>query len=480
MMHPRMVVQDVCAGTLHLRSKGATYLPKEPAEKDEHYAYRLARAILFNAVERTLHGLVGMVFRNDPKLGEDVPVAIRGTEATDGQAAVEGHWENIDLAGTHGSVFCKEVFTNAMRDGHAAILVDMPPALQEGATLDDEIRAQRRPYWVSYTADQIINWRTKVVNGKTVLDLVIFKECSQEADGAYGEKMVTRYRVLRPGMWEIYRDSDDGKEIVFESGGPISLPEIPVAVVYSRKCGTLTSMPPLRDLATTNVSHYQKYSDFSIYMHLASRPLLWFRGRDTSQAVKVSGPYMYFDVTGDNGLVAFAETSGAALGAASQDIKDLEERMAILGLSLLVRRTGAQITATEERNDQIEESSDLATAARSLQDAMELALKFHAQYLNPTAETGGSVELGAALDEMQLTPEEMAVWSNAVAVDQYSRETMWDVFEQGGKNPPNFDPKRETERLKKQKKEKMELSEAMMRDFDRGGAPEDEDDDATD
>jgi len=77
---------DTVAGTLRLRECGPEYLPPEPAEKDEHYKYRRLRSIFFNAVDRTLNGLVGMVFRNDPKLADNVPEIIRGREATDDQA----------------------------------------------------------------------------------------------------------------------------------------------------------------------------------------------------------------------------------------------------------------------------------------------------------------------------------------------------------------------------------------------------------
>jgi hypothetical protein len=458
------IVRDVVAGTRNLREKGPIYLPTEPAEKTDHYEYRRTRAILFNATDLTLNGMVGMVFRNDPKLLENVPEVIRGREAAEGQSAVEGHWNNIDNVGTPGAVFAKELFADAMRDGHAAILVDMPPKLQEGATRADELNAGRRPYWISYSADQIINWRVKVVSGQTMLDLVVFKECTQEPDGEYGEKMVVRYRVLRPGSWALYRESDDqSKEIVFESGGPMSLAEIPVAVAYSRKRGILTSCPPLLDLAMTNVAHYQKYNDFSIYLHVASRPILWFRNRDASKKIEAISAYTAIDV-GADGHVDFAETTGAALGAASQDIKDLEERMSVMGLSLLVKRTGGPITATEEKNDQLEESSDLATAARSLQGALELALKFHAQYLDKNATTGGDVELGAALDELTMTPQEMTAWSNAVAANQYSVETMWDVFGAAGLNPPDFDKDREKERIAKEQQARRKFE--SVRDDD--------------
>jgi Domain of unknown function (DUF4055) len=470
------IMADTCAGTPALREKRDAYLPPEPAEQTDPYNYRLRRAIFFNAVDLTLAGLVGMVFRNDPKLSDNVPEQIRGREAEGEAAAVEGEWENIDNAGTHGTVFCKEVFTNAVRDGHAAILVDMPPALQPGATLADEKATNRRPYWVSYKADQIINWRTAVINGKSTLVLIVFKECVREPDGEYGQKEVIRYRVLRPGMWELYREEKSPNtgqmQIVFEDGGPISLSEIPVAFVYSRKCGIAMSQPPLIDLAYTNIAHYQKNSDYSIYLHIASRPVFCTKGSE-DPPIKPLGPYTRIHVSAD-GDVWFAETTGAALGAAREDLLDLKEQMSIMGLSLLVKRTGGPITATEEKGDQIEESSDLATWARSLKDAIELALRFHVQYRTPTATTGGNVEVGATLDAQELTPEEMTAWSSAVAQGQYSVETMWDVFAAGGKLPDDFDPKIEKKRLEEeaQKKQDAEIAmqDAMARNFDRGGA----------
>lgn len=480
MMHSWQIMQDTTGGTPKLREKGIAYLPKEPAEKEDPYFYRLRRAVFFNAVDLTLAGLVGMVFRNDPKLAENVPELIRGKEAEgeDG-AAVEGQWENVDNAGTHGAVFTKELFTDAMRDGHAAILVDMPPALEEGSTFADEQAAGRRPYWVSYCADQIINWRTKVVNGQTMLDLIVFKECSKEPDGDYGEKDVTRYRVLTPGQWALFietKGENGQKQIVPDPdnpGGPTSLTEIPVAIVYSRKKGILESQPPLIDLAYTNIAHYQKYSDFSIYMHIASRPILCRRGADPNKPVTTIGPFTVFDVATE-GDVWYAETTGAALAGAAQDIKDLEERMSIMGLSLLVKRTGGPITATEEKGDQIEESSDLATAARSLKDGVELALKYHAQYLNPKADTGGNIDLGAALDVQELTPEEMTVWTNMVAAGQCDLETMWGVFEAGGKTPADFDINSLKKAVMAEKKERMTMEGEMMAKFERG--PDDEDD----
>lgn len=428
------IVDAVSGGTLELRDGGAKWLPLEPAEDQRDFAIRLRRAIFFNAFERTLHGLVGLVFRKDPQLSEDNPEEIQAL------------WENIDNAGTHGAVFSKELFTSAAKYGHSLVYVDMPPPLPAGSTLADERAANRRPYWVMYEADQIVNWRTEVVNGQQVLSLLVLEEESYEADGEYGQEEVERYRVLRPGSWQLFREIENAagqKEYILEAEGTSSLPYIPVAVCYSRKTGTLTSRPPLLDLALINLAHYQKYSDLSTYLHIASRPILWFRGRDVNRKVEAIGPYTFFDVDSQNGVVDFAETTGAALGAAKADIDHLEKQMSVLGLSLLAGNKPTAQTATENLLDTVKEESDLATAARSLQDCLELAISYTADYLGLQ---GGSVSLGSTMADLTITPEEMRVWIDG-ANKVFSLDTIYSVFQAAGKLPEDFDPTTEKQNI---------------------------------
>ncbi len=409
------IVRDLSEGTLKLRERGTLYLPKEPREEDQHYLYRLSRAILYNAFSRAHSALVGMVFDSDPVLGEDVPEIMRGVEATETTPAREGQLENCDLAGTHIAVFMKETFDAAMLDGHSFVYVDMPPALPPGSTAEDEQRANRRPYLVRYAKDQAINWRT---DKRGRLTQITFKECSDEPDGLFGMQKVERYRVLRPGSWELYKKVKvNGKDAIIPDpdapGGTTSLSEIPVSICYARKTGILESKPPLLDMALVNVAHFQKYNDYSIYLHICSRPWPLFIGRDTTKNVETVGAYTFFDVPiGGDGK--FMETSGSALGAARTDLLDLQEQMSVLALSLLQKKTVTK-TATEEKGDQRKEESDLATAARSCQDCFEQAFKFWAQYLDPTATSGGSVTVGS-VDDYEIDSQMMTALTASAGV----------------------------------------------------------------
>jgi hypothetical protein len=477
------IVEDLSKGARHLRSLGAKYLPVEPAEdRAKDYPIRLGRALLFNVFERTLNGLVGMAFRKEPKLSADVPEIIRSREAAKGRSAIEGWAENIDLEGSAWTVFAKEVFTDAMKLGHAFIYADMPPKLPPDATRADELAVGRRPYWVNYKASQAVNWLSEaemravelmngdIVNvptGRRVLKQITFEECNYESDGLYGEKEVKRYRVLRPGFWELYRETktEAGTDYPREAAGESSLSEIPVAVIYGRKTGYLTSRPPLLGLAQINIGHYQKYSDYSEGLRMCI-PQLCFKGIDPNKTIEVIG-HNSFHVVRPDGDVWFAEPTGAGLEPQRQELQDLEARMARLGLAIMAPNSPSpEKTATEVFANHVETDSDLATAARSEKDGLELALKFTTQYNDPNATSGGSVE-GLEIDQLTLSDREMQAYSAMQAAGQLSLETFWEILGRAGRLPENFDSEVEGPRVQAEAKAK---ADAFLREFERGGA----------
>src|SRR5688572_7708015 len=77
MIGPLQMMRDVLGGTPALRSARETYLPKQPREKPEEYEARLKRSVQFNATKKTSTALVGMVYKENPKLKESVPDLIK-------------------------------------------------------------------------------------------------------------------------------------------------------------------------------------------------------------------------------------------------------------------------------------------------------------------------------------------------------------------------------------------------------------------
>lgn len=435
------IVSDVSGGTLVMRKAAKTYLPQEPGEQDASYQRRLGRSVFFNAYSRTRDALVGMVFKSDPELDEDVPDRIKKDS------------ENIDLAGSHFDVFAKELFTDAF-EGHAFILVDMQPKLPDGSTLADEKATGRRPFWVKYKASQALNWRTAQVNGETILTQITFEEKTTEPKGKFGQEEVCRYRVFRlegqTVLWELYRKTknDQGSdEIVLENQDTVTpLTRIPVAVVYGNRTGMLQSTPPLLDLAYLNIAHWQEYSDYRNILHVAQVPLLARIGANQEQQKVAVGVQSTVDVD-VNGDVKWIEIQGKGIEAGRSELQDLEQRMALMGLSMLSQKTDSNVTATEIKSNNLQESSDLSTMARSLQDALETALGFHVQYLGMGADEGGSVKLGVAESDLVLDAQMVTALITAVNSQPplLTAETFLNILQRGF---PGVELQDELEKLK--------------------------------
>ena len=120
------------------------------------------------------------------------------------------------------------------------------------------------------------------------------------ADGEFGEKVYDQIRVIEPGKYRIYRKKETTKDMYtqdntyagnFESpaneqdyeiveSGDFSLGEIPLVTVYSGKTDTMTSKPPLLDIAHLNLAHFQRQADLIHSLHVASQPLLVMEGWD--------------------------------------------------------------------------------------------------------------------------------------------------------------------------------------------------------
>src|SRR5258706_573468 len=92
-----------------------------------------------------------------------------------------------------------------------------------------------------------------------------------------------------------------------------------------------------------------------------------------------------------NANLRYVEHQGAAIEAGRQSLKDLEERMSLLGGLLLTQKPGMK-TATEKAIETAEAESSLGLMALNLQDALDLALDYAAKW-EGIITGGGSVKV---------------------------------------------------------------------------------------
>ena len=427
------VCRDVAAGFERVKE----YLPQHPKEKPENYLIRKNRRTFFNAFGRTCDGLTGMIFRRDVKLGDDVPEAIRD------------HWENIDFRGTHGDVFCAGMIHDAIEAGHSVVLVDMP-YVPKGLNAAQEKQLNVRPYWVRYKPEDVYSVRSSRVGGRTVLDQIVLHEETVEADGAFGDKLIDRYRVFRRSTasveWEVWtKRTQDGKEGLFKDSNGVlgNQAEIPVSVCYGKRTGYFESKPPLKGLADLNLLHYETNSDYHHAAHIANVPVPVVIGVSEDEQL-VIGPNAALMLP-EGADAKYLETQGSALGHTRLMLQDIEQNMATLGLNFLARDPRSAETATAKRLNRSESDSALAAIARSCEDAVEAALQYHANYLKE--KTGGSVEINKDYEDQCLTPEEVNSYLLLRQSGEISRETLWAILYEGERLPPDFDVDDETLKL---------------------------------
>ena len=78
----------------------------------------------------------------------------------------------------------------------------------------------------------------------------------------------------------------------------------------------------------------------------------------------------------------FVEHSGAAIAAGRQDLIDLEDRMAVMGLDLMTRRGGSgSTTATARAIDAAENSTSLLGLIHAVEEGLTTAFGYMADWL---------------------------------------------------------------------------------------------------
>ena len=458
------LLSDVLAGQDTIKAAKEKYLPKEPAELAEDYDRRLARSLFFEDYRDCVVNLTGMVFRKSPTLSEDVPPLLIDLA------------ENIDNAGTHFDVFVQRVFQDGF-NGHSFIVVDMPAKSESVQTAADEKAVGSRSYWCNREAKSALNWRTAVVNGKTVLTQITFKECTTEANGAFGETKVVRYRVYRlnefgNAEWQLWKEEKnvDGQaiKVVLESIGPIltkkgrPLRRLPIAVHYGEHEGFLQSRPPLKGIADINLVYYQKYSDLSNIEHHTCAVTLCITGVDDQSGEKtIGGNRVIYLPTGSD--AKFLSVEGDSIPALERDLEMLERRLVAKGLDFIKEESRVPSTATEVMLAYTQRTSKLARMVRSLIDCAEEALAITAEMEG--VDQGGSVTLGVDENSLTLAPEQIRIYSEMNERGQLSLKTLWAIMDRSDQLPDDFEPEAEEKLLQEASERQMELN---AKQFDAG------------
>lgn len=450
-----VLVNDCYEGTSAVAAKGETYLRKFGAEDRLDYDVRLKASKFWNAYRRTVHGLVGLIFRKNPVVQDDPP------------DEVKKQIEDVDLQGTHLDVFAKERCLRGMIDGHSFIYVDMgrnTVAGQPDANLAKEKALNLRPYWVAVDKNQVRNWRVGKVNGVEMPTQVTIRECLLEPDGEFGEKEIVQYRVLRPGAWFIYRQVGESKEWGVVDSGITPLSYIPLVPFYALQTGFYQSTPPLLDVAHENYRHYNLQSGLDRILDLCNVPTVVAKGRpDTNKPLVVGAGVM--DISSDGDLF-FLEPTGAAIETTQNEIDRCKANIASLGLLLLSSQPKVTKTATETTVEYTAETAELGMIARNLQDCLERCFAINADYMKTTK--SWSVKVNKDFVKLGIDPQSWQRLQDDVVNGRLTLDTYWKILEGAEIPPDDFNRAKEKDVLDLEREAAASLTDRMLNQFERG------------
>lgn len=425
-------------GTAAMRKARERYLPRFGKESLTAYEARLHSSWLFNGYRKTVRDMTGRVFSK--------PI-----EIADAPLQIEEWAENIDLQGRDLSTFARDVFEDALAGpGISFIMVDAPT--REGVVTRAQAQAQNlRPYLIHLKAEEILGWKTATVANVTVLQQLRISEEYTEVDplDEFAEVTKTQVRVLDRGEGvvtsRIFRKGvrDEWVEQP-ELAASYAMPEITVIPFYANRTGFFTGEPLLDDLADVNIAHWQSQSDQRTILHYARVPILFGAGVEAN-SIGTIGASTAVVAADPNAKLQWVEHSGQAIAAGRNDLKDLEFQMETFGLQLLTARPGAQ-SATGEVLDANKETSILAMTADQLQDAIEQALVWMAEY-GGLGDAGGSAVVNKDFGVTMMTAQEIGVLLNAVNTGNMSRKTFLEEMARRGAIRADIDIDAEFDRI---------------------------------
>lgn len=422
------LIGALMGGTRAMREAGHKYLPQYEEEHDRNYQHRLERAVLTNFFMRTIDGLVGKPFAKPIQLGDDMPSPL-----------VE-FAEDVDGQGNHLDVFARKSFEKGLAKGLVHILVEYPAISPDDApqTLADERVMANQPYWVMVDPEEVIAAYSEQVGGIEKLTHVRIRECSIERVG-WEEVEIQRVRVLEPGTWALWRKADKKDEWSLEAEGTTTLDYIPMVTWYAgERTSCCCAAPPLLDLAHLNVAHWQSASDQRNVLTVARFPILAASGVSEDEANKVIGPNKFLTSMDAQSKWYYVEHTGAAIEAGRQDLEDLKEEMATMGIELLMRKPG-NTTATAKAVDSAENNSTLQALAGTFKDVLERAFEITAEWMGKGI-ASGSLEVNKDFGLKMSEATDLSALQDARRRGDISREAFINELKRRGTLCDDYDP----------------------------------------
>jgi Domain of unknown function (DUF4055) len=371
---------------------GTRYLPQPAGMKraDQYAAYR-DRPSWLGATEYAVQGITGSVFRHEPQ--------VRAPSALEPQLA------DITQTGVSLREFAEDVVSEDLLMGRFGLLVDYPQV--DVAPDGDFLLApvDQRPYWIRYETEEIINWRTVRHQGKTILSLVVLRECVPVVQGMWGTEdfFVTQdrvqYRVLRlneRGQYEVSLWVEDPGSVglamrratFMQSWLPLRQ-GVPLDFIPFKLPGAFSLDPRIQKSLLDALIHrnflcWRHAADYEHALHLTAMPTFYVAANMEAPPELYVGAGMALFLPDNQAKVGLVEFHGQGLQPHENALKQDLEIMAMFGARLLEGPPKTAETATGVQWRMAGSDSPVQRLIGTCSQALTWALQVHAWWNGST------------------------------------------------------------------------------------------------
>jgi hypothetical protein len=363
---------NIClAGTQGIREESTRVLPQEPREDAECYQRRVYHAVLPPFLTRLAAQASGLILRKG--------ITLEGDEFWQEWA------KDVCGDGTTLNAFARRMLETSILYGHSSAIVDINrPANNRRLSLADQRKNPIKPYLVNVHPQTIRGFRTADQNPQGELDQVRIRELAVESKGRFGEEQVEQIRVLERGSYELYRKTPTGAWFIYESG-ETGLDKLPFFTIYSDRTGTLTSNPPLKEVAYMAISYCQRWTDYAHSLHVGAMPILTMRGFDPDAEAPLGISPNTAILLPDTGGAEFVSPTTDAFDSQLAALNALEDQINRLGINTLNKANLTNAAAEARRLDRIDSDSIMALISNDLQLTLTEMMKTAADYIGMEA-----------------------------------------------------------------------------------------------
>lgn len=415
--------RDFVSGSDAVKAAGPAYVPVPSGLDSYEFDAYVQRGAFFNAAQRTVDSLVGLVMAKPPQ----VDLGSRLTEFA----------SYFDGSGGTAEDFARDAVFDVLVTGGGCAVADRPTTPEGVATVSQERDLGLRPYASWYPMESVLEWRYGWRNGRREIVFLKLKEAWEDVKDEWTIEIKEQIRVFdlvegRARCRVFRRDVSKDKphsEVWLTTAGGKPFPYVP-AVLF----GPVKNEPekaPILDLVEVNRSHWQNSVDLEHGLHFTGLPTAYVAGHtfDDGETVRLGSKTMFaFD--DPNAKVAFASFGSEGLAGLENALERKEKQMASLGARMLMPE-GAQAESGEalaiRRGG---ENSALGKVADSVSRCMELLIETMGEWEGLTESV--SFRLNTDYLPTTMTAQELTAAISAVDRGYMSQQEFFELMKAGG------------------------------------------------